>query len=89
MIIASQGNYVLLVDLVKKTQVDLGAELDIGNVKAISSFHGYFYIIFNKLGNNLGYFLLKISEKKPLKDYVYLIKWVNKLDISDAGIHVL
>ena len=58
MIVACQKDQILLVDLDNKTQIDLGSKLMIGNAKAISSYHGYFYILFNKKGNQIGYFLL-------------------------------
>lgn len=89
MIVASKTNQIVLVYLSMNRQIDLGAKLKIGNAKAISSYHGYFYILFNKEGNKLGYFLLQVSEKKPLKDNKFLIKWAHKLDIADAGIHML
>ena len=68
MIVASKTNQIVLVDLGLKRQIDLGEKLKIANAKAISSYHGYFYILFNKEGNKLGYFLLQVSEKEPLKD---------------------
>jgi hypothetical protein len=47
-----------------------------------------FYLLANKFRDNLGLFMLRISEEDP-NDYKFLIKISNKLDIADADIFVL
>ena len=48
----------------------------------------FYYILSNKFEEKLGFFIIKIEEMNP-KNYKFLIKWKNKLDIGDANIFVL
>ena len=47
-----------------------------------------FYIICNKYNENLGFFVLKVSQDLQTK-CTFLIKWKNKLDIADCSMHIL
>lgn len=47
-----------------------------------------FYIMCNKFNEKLGVFILKISETDYEK-CTYLVKWKNKLDISDTTMAIL
>ena len=46
-----------------------------------------FYILANKYKEKLGLFMLRLNENNP-KDFKFLIKIKNKLDIADADIFV-
>lgn len=47
-----------------------------------------FYIICNKYNENLGFFVLKISQDEPTK-CTFLIKWKNKLNIGNCTMYIL
>jgi len=48
----------------------------------------FYYICANKFEEKLGFFIIKISEKDP-KQYSFLIKWKNKLNIGDPNMYIL
>ena len=48
-----------------------------------------FYLLFNKYQEKLGLYLMQIDELIPEKDYKFIIKWTNKLDIADAKCVIL
>ena len=47
-----------------------------------------FYMLCNKFQERLGVFLIRFDELNPRK-FNFLMKWKNKLDISDANVWVL
>ena len=48
----------------------------------------FYYILSNKFEEKLGFFIIKIEEMNP-KNYKFLIKWKNKLDIGDPNMVIL
>jgi hypothetical protein len=70
--------------------VDLDYKFDISNIKEI--IHDYeekcFYVLSNKYQQKLGMFLIKFSESTP-SEHKFILKWKNKLDISDADVAIV
>ena len=70
--------------------VDLDQKFDISNIKEI--IHDYeekcFYVLSNKYQQKLGMFLIKFSESTP-SEHKFILKWKNKLDISDADVAIV
>lgn len=68
--------------------VDLNNLFDVSGIKEV----GYdedekcFYILTNRCKERLGLFLIKFNEKDPTKDYTFVLKIKNGLEIADADI---
>mmetsp|Transcript_2923 Transcript_2923/g.4512 ORF Transcript_2923/g.4512 Transcript_2923/m.4512 type:complete len:140 (-) Transcript_2923:2179-2598(-) len=84
---AEDGIYV---NTMNKMEVDLNDTFDIDLIKelAYDPEDGVFYILANKFEEKLGFFVIQFKETDPYTCR-YLIKWKNKLDISDTNISVL
>ena len=63
---------------------------DISNIKEIIHDHEehVFYMLANKYQEKLGIFLVRFNEEKPHK-FNFLLKWKNKLDVSDADVNIV
>jgi hypothetical protein len=81
-----------------KYELDIDDTFDLAEIKCILYHKEKFYLLANKHNSKLGYFLLEfdsnLAELSPNKEeaqdhFRYIIKWVNKLNIGDAGLEVL
>mgnify|MGYP006087666979 CR=1 FL=1 len=72
-------------------EVDLDETYSMGCIKEIiyDGEDHVFYLLANKYEEKLGFFLIRVSEFNPTKDYKFLTKWKNKLDLGDATINVM
>ena len=89
-IIASTDD-VLWVNIKDADECDIDEAYNLGDIKSIIHVEDKFYMLANKFDRKLGYFLLELPEKKPKDDQPpkFLIRWTNKLEIGDAGLHLL
>jgi hypothetical protein len=84
MVIASADDG-LYVNTTTKKEVDIDDYFGIGLIKNIKfeSETREFYLLCNREGTKLGFFVLRFNEK-DVKEYKFLIKYTNKLDIGDV-----
>jgi len=70
--------------------VDLDEEYQISNIKEIYHDHEerVFYMLANKYQEKLGIFLIVFNEKDPSR-HQFILRWKNKLDISDANVFIV
>jgi hypothetical protein len=89
-IIASTDD-VLWVDIHAQSEADIDDIYNLGSIKSVLFVDNKFYVLANKFDKKLGYFLLELPEHKPSNSEKpkFLIKWKNKLEISDAALHLL
>lgn len=89
-IIATDSD-VLWINISTSEEADLDEFYRIGLIKACQFFNNKFYILANKYMKKLGYFLLEIETDKPTPNLKpkFIIKWTNKLDISDATLNFM
>lgn len=82
---------VLWVDLKNDDEVDIDEAYSLSAIKSILFVDGKFYVLANRFQMKLGYFLLELPGERPRNNSTpkYLIKWKNKLEISDAALHLL
>jgi len=80
----------LYVNNITRAEKDIDELYSIASIKEIvyDKEDKAFYILFNKLEEKLGFYILKIDEEQPTKGK-FLIRWKNKLDIGDPNIFVL
>ena len=73
----------------QKVEVDIDELYNIGLIKNIKfeSETREFYILCNREGTELGFYVLKFSEK-DIKQSKFLIKFQNKLDIGDVEMFI-
>lgn len=85
--------------MLNQIEVDLDNEFKISDFKSILYDEGYFYLMANKRENKLGFYLIKIDqhnlfvdidkrEESKLKEKMFLINQMNKLDIGDIDINI-
>jgi DNA-binding cell septation regulator SpoVG len=55
----------MMIDIKRKTQIDIDDEFKVHDFKQLIYDQGYFYLIANKRDNKLGFYLLKIQEFEP------------------------
>lgn len=73
-------------------EIDIDHEHNISLIKQITfdEEDKVFYILSNKYGpsnaQKLGFYLIQIGMENPKKDWFFMIKWKNKLDIDDCNI---
>jgi hypothetical protein len=101
MMIASSDDsiYINLNRKKKKREIDIDQEFNISSIKSIINDSGSFYILANKTRGKLGYFLIRMDEKRPIVrnpitdvdelNGEFIINTGNKLDIGDANMFVL
>jgi hypothetical protein len=84
MVIASADDG-LYVNTATKKEVDIDDYFGIGLIKNIKfeSETREFYLLCNREGTKLGFFVLRFNEK-DVKEFKFLIKYTNKLDIGDV-----
>mgnify|MGYP001399871036 CR=1 FL=1 len=90
-VIVASPEDAIYIDAVKDEEVDLDEKFEIGAIKEIiyDRDEDDFYILANKYQEKLGFFIIRLDAKDPLKDSMFLTKWKNKLDIGDASLNVL
>lgn len=73
-----------------KTEIDLDDQFNVLAIKAIifDPKDNHFYMLANKFDQKLGVFLIKFHQDK-VEQYSFLLKWKNKIQISDADIYIL
>ena len=79
---------ILYVDMKTKKEIDFDDQEGIGGLQNIIVDDKYFYVLANKRHGRLGYYLLLINVDNPT-ERIYLIQWVNKLDIGNCDMYVL
>lgn len=89
MIIASPEDGIYL-NLEQKGEVDLDKTYKIGCMKEIiyDNEDQKFYILANKFEEKLGFFIIRLNANDP-KQFVFLTKWKNKLDLGNANLFVM
>ena len=73
----------------EQLEIDYDDREGIGALQTIKADDNYFYVLANKRHGNLGYFLLMIKIDNPEEECIYLIQWVNKLDIGNCDMYIL
>jgi hypothetical protein len=78
------------VNLSTNEQTDIDAIYNITMIRGIlyDRNERQYYILANKHFELLGFYIIKVSEQDP-SDFVFLIKWTNKLDIGDPNLYIL
>lgn len=86
--IVTAVNNTLYVDTTNDIEIDLDLEEDIDLVKSIMFHDGHFYLVANKLGGRLGFFLIDIDTSVIRSSFEYsaeyVIQWPNKLDLDNC-----
>lgn len=85
------------VDIKANKEFDIGEKEDVQNIQnvTISRDNTEFFILANKKGARLGYYLFVVAvadpqaNKQPDSFSEYLIRWENKLEIADCKIQML
>ena len=81
-----------------KREIDIDKEFQISAIKSIIYDKGSFYLLANKTRGKLGYYLIRMDERKPITkneqgvdelNGEMIINRGNKLDIGDANMFVL
>ena len=71
-------------------EVDLDLTYKFGEIKCLMHHEGKFYVLANKMNNQLGYYLLELNQELhgdvEVDDCKFVIKWTNKLQIGDGSI---
>ena len=77
-------------NMLTNKDIDIDEKFDIQAIKEVKYDHeeNSFYILANKLGGKLGFFVIKMQASAP-ENYKFLVRWKNKLDIDDTKIVVL
>ena len=90
MIIASPDDGIYK-DMNKQVEIDLDERFNIGAIKEIihDEEDHVFYILANKFDEKLGFFVIRMDEHNPDKEFKFLTKYKNQLDISDCDIFVM
>jgi len=94
-IIVSSEIDTIYVDIPNQNEIDLDSEYEFSCIKEIifDTEDDEFYIVCNKYRQKLGFYVMKMPEKRPKKtennQSMFLIKWTNKLDIGDTNIFLL
>jgi len=70
-------------------EIDFDDREEIGAIQNIITDDSFFYVLANKRYGRLGYFLLMINVNNPEEECIYLIQWVNKLDIGNCDMYIL
>ena len=86
-----------MVNIRTKDEHDLDRYFGITDIKSVIFYDDDFYILANKRGAKLGYYLLRIPEESPdrhdddpsKKEDMFLMNYANKLDIGDVNLYVL
>jgi len=61
----------------------------LSSIQNIIPLYDKFYILANKKGGKLGFFLLSIDANNPSAPPDYLISWSNKLDIGCCDMQIM
>lgn len=81
-----------------RRELNIDDQFGLTSTKSVVYDEGSFYILANKCKGQLGYYLMKFDEKRPVipnkdgEDELngeFLVNWGNKLTIGDCGLHVL
>jgi hypothetical protein len=83
---ADDGIYI---NTITKQEVDIDELFGVGLIKNIKfeSETREFYVLCNREGQKLGFYVLKFSEKDVHRNK-FLIKFQNKLDIGDVEMYI-
>lgn len=89
-IVASDDD-ALWINLTTKDEVDIDDIYNISSIRALEMYNKKFYVLANKYQNRLGYYLLELDVEKPKPgiEPKFIIRFTNKLDISDAALHMI
>ena len=81
----------LRIDREKPMEIDIDKRYDLQDIKCVMAFEDKFYVLANKHHRCLGYYLLDMDAEldQNLHKCNFVIKWVNKLDIGDAGLDMM
>ena len=85
----------LYVDLKKEREIDIDEEHDLQQFKTVmfDNEDKHIYIISNKHGGKLGFYIKKINMMNPFADRGenkgFIVNWNRNLDIGDASIFIL
>ena len=79
----------MYLDTKKNIEIDIDELYDISDFKQVvyEPIKKVFYMVFNTLNEELGFYVLRIDEKNP-ENGKFLIKWKSKLNISDVNINL-
>ena len=90
MIIASQEDGIYK-DIRQEAEIDLDEKFNIGIIKEIihDEEDQCFYLVANKFDEKLGFFIIRMDEHNPEKDFKFLTKYKNKLDIGDCKLFMM
>jgi hypothetical protein len=79
----------LYINTITKQEVDIDELFGVGLIKNIKfeSETREFYVLCNREGQKLGFYVLKFSEKDVHRNK-FLIKFQNKLDIGDVEMYI-
>jgi len=86
-----------LINIPDNIPYDLDDVFGIGDIKSVVFHDDIFYVLCNKRDQKIGYFILKLSERNPLKgvddkeqmEKLFLMNYKNKLAIGDADCSIL
>lgn len=86
----ASASQAIWIDLAAKKAELLDSQFSMTDFKCLMTYGDKFYLLANKLDEKLGYYLLEINTNYAAdKDYVFVIKWVNKLNIGNADLDVV
>lgn len=80
------------------TELDIDDTFSLNDLQSVTYYNKKFYVLANKYQKKLGYFLLEFdidlrllftNPEMASKKFKYVIKWINKLNIGDAQLHVM
>ena len=82
-----------MIDLKSKRELNIYDEYEISELESVQycKYEKVFYVLANKVlleQDTLGFYIVKINSLNP-RDFTFLIKWSNKLNISDANLTML
>ena len=80
---------ILFVNINTGLEIDIDDKEDISDILNVLADKKYFYVLANKRGGQLGYFLLMIEINHPEREYTYLINWTNKNNIKQADLNFM
>ena len=89
-----------MIDFGNNQDHDLAHLFGISQIKAVLYFEGYFYVMANKREQRLGFYLLRIPQRDPVKaasgedwekekEEMFFMNYRGKLEIGDVDMHIL
>jgi hypothetical protein len=75
--------------MTKKIEVDIDEQENISMITNVIYGDDKFYLMCNKKGGKLGYFLFSLDLNNPEENGEYYIRWSNKLDIADCDMALM